>query len=85
MKETVFPFKCDCNIEINKFGHFELTLSDLPHPTEESGTNNITVSGRTLGEAFFNMGHYSMLLLEEQFPGLLDSVVAEALHLQHSP
>jgi len=78
--KNIFPFKCNCEVKVNKFGHFELTLRNLPHPTEEGGTNIITTNGRTLGEAFFNMGHHSMLLFEEQFPGLLDSVVAEVLY-----
>ncbi len=84
MKEEFFPFTCDCKIEVSKFGNFNLTLKHMPHPTDDSGANTVITTGRTLGEAFFNMGHRLMLLFESQAPGFLDSVVAEILYPEHS-
>lgn len=83
MKVLSFPIECKCNIRINKFGSYELILNNLPHPSE-GGAHSITTTGRTLGEAFFNMGHYSMLSFEELFPGFLDEAVAEVLYPQRS-
>ena len=72
MKETVFPFTCKCVVKINEFNNYELELKNLPNPAGETETHTIITTGRTLGEAFFNMGHYSMLSFEKLFPGLLN-------------
>ena len=84
MKEAFFPFTRDCKIEVSKFGNFNLTLKHMPHPAGNGEVTTVTTTGRTLGEAFFNMGHRLMILFESQAPGFLDSVVAEILYPEQS-
>jgi len=77
MEQKLFPFECKCSVKLRKAGLFELNIKGLPHPTDPEGTHSMMTTGRTLGEAFFNMGHHLTLSFEELAPGLLDWAVCD--------
>lgn len=77
MEQNVFPFECNFKVRIREDKLFELTMLGLPHPTDPEGSIGVVTTGRTLGEAFFNMGHQLTLSFEEAAPGFLDWAIVD--------
>lgn len=81
MEQNVFPFECNCKVRLREDKLFELTILGVPHPFDLEGTIGVITTGRTIGEAFFNMGHHLMLSFEELAPGFLDWVTVDEPYL----